>query len=83
MIGSKIMGVLKWLIKPWIKIRVKDAIGMDKVARKCYLYIGTLWEWHWFGYWQDWYDGPIHHISFGPGSIFWMHDIEPSAKDKS
>jgi hypothetical protein len=62
---------LKWIIRPWIRIRLKNAIGEDGVSRPCYKYVGTIWEWHQLGYWKDWYDGPIHHFSLGPLQIYW------------
>lgn len=75
-IGDRVYAIMKRIIKPWIRIHIDNVIGIDGKVRKCYLWIGVLWEWHWLGYWQEWYDGPIHHFSFGPMSIYWMTGIE-------
>ena len=63
--------VIKFIFCPYVKIRLSDAVGIDGVSRKCYFYLGVLWEFHWFGYWQLWYDGPIHHFSLGILQIYW------------
>ena len=67
----QIIKFLKWLIRPYIRIRLKDVTGLDGKTRKFYLWIGTLWELHWPGYWMMWYDGPIHHFSLGLLQIYW------------
>lgn len=69
--------LMEWLIKPHIKIRLKDAIGTDGVARPCHFYCGVLYEFQpCIGYWQEWYDGPIHHWSWIFVQWYWHVGVQ-------
>ena len=70
-----------WLFGPYIKIRMKNAIGTDGVFRRKYFYIGLLWEFHTPGYWMLWYDAPIHNFSLGVITIYWHADIEVNSRE--
>lgn len=71
-----IKSLFSWLLNPYLKIRIKDAVGLDKVSRKCFFWVGTLWEVHKPGYWMIWYDGPIHNFSLGIITIYWHSGVE-------
>ena len=74
--NQKFKGVFCWLLNPYLKIRIKDAVGLDGVSRKCFFWIGTLWEFHRPGYYMIWYDGPIHNFSLVIITIYWHSGVE-------
>jgi hypothetical protein len=69
--GNTLWHMVQWILRPYIKIRLRNAIGIDGISRPYYCYTGIVWEWHSFGYWQLWYDGPIHHFSLGFMQLYW------------
>ena len=77
---KKLKAVGKWLISPYVKIRLKNVIGTDDISRKQTWCVGVLWEIHKPGYYEIWYDGPICHISLGLVSIYW-HDTYERIKE--
>jgi len=78
------MNLIEWIKRPYIKIRLKDVTGLDGVTRKCYYWFGIIWgtEYHTkhgeklFGYYELYYDGPIHNFGLGFCELFWHIGVE-------
>ena len=62
---------VKSLFSPSIKLNKTHYVNKQGRKVETALFVGIMWEWHMIGYWNYWYDGPIHHISFGPFSVYW------------